>query len=80
MGRCFYEKGVFGQTRELLKEALESHEVLGDDLGKELTYWLGRAYEAEGNKAEAAAQYGKLLRQDYNYAGGDARTRLESLK
>lgn len=80
MARCFFEKGVPGQTRELLKDALESHEMPGDELGKEMTYWLARACEADGDRAEAVNQYGKLLRLDYNYAHGDARARLEKLK
>ncbi|MBU0637559.1 MAG: hypothetical protein KKB50_01740 [Planctomycetes bacterium] len=79
IGRSFYEKEAFTQAREVLSEALDDYE-LTDDLSKALTYWLGRAYEAEGLKQEARATYGKLLRQDYDYAKGDARQRHESLK
>ncbi len=45
-----------------------------------MLYWMGRAYEAGGRTDEARATYGKLLRQDYNYANGDTRQRHESLK
>ena len=52
----------------------------GDDISKEMLYWVGRAYEGDGKIDEALATFGKLLRQDYNYAEGDARRRHEELK
>jgi tetratricopeptide (TPR) repeat protein len=79
IGRAFFEKGSPGQAIEVLREAI-SHYELTDDFSKKLLYWLGRAYEADGNTEEAKAAYGKLLRQDYNYMDGDARNRLEKLK
>lgn len=80
IGRCFYEKQTYSQAIEVLKESLDAHQISGDDLHKELLYWMGRACEADGRKEDAAAAYGKLLRVDYNYADGDARKRLEGLK
>jgi len=77
IGRSFLEKGVPGQAAEVLKEALEAHEIQDDDVGKELMYWLGRAYEGQGAADAARAAYGRLLRTDYNYR--DARRRLEAL-
>jgi tetratricopeptide (TPR) repeat protein len=79
IGRSFLEKGNHVQATEVLREALAEHELPGDDVGKELTYWLARAYEAAGRADEARAAYGNLLRQDYNYAGGEARRRMEQL-
>jgi tetratricopeptide (TPR) repeat protein len=79
IGRAFFEKGGSGQAIEVLREAI-SHYELTDEFSKKLLYWLGRAYEADGNTEEAKAAYGKLLRQDYNYMDGDARNRLEKLK
>jgi hypothetical protein len=80
IGRSFFENGSFTQAAEILGEALESHDVSGDDISKEMLYWVGRANEADGNVEAALATYGKLLRQDYNYANGDARRRHEGLK
>lgn len=80
IGRAFFEKGAFLQAAEVLGEALEKHEATDEEIYKEMLYWMGRAYEAGGRTDEARAAYGKLLRQDYNYAKGDARERHESLK
>lgn len=80
IGRSFFETGSFGQAREVLKEALDEHETPSDDMGKDLLYWLARSLEANGETEPAKEQYGRLLRQDYNYANGEARERLEALK
>jgi tetratricopeptide (TPR) repeat protein len=80
IGRAFLEKGAYSQAADVLSESLDKYEATGDDLDKQMLYWLGRAYEADGKVQEAKAAYGKLLRQDYNYANGDARKRHESLE
>ena len=80
IGMSFFKQEDYRQAAEVLKEALDHHEHMGDDAGKELMYHLGRAYEADGRNEEAIDVLGKLLRLDYNYAKGDARRRLESLK
>lgn len=80
IGRAFFENGSFSQAADILSEALQSYELSGDEISKEMLYWVGRAYEANGNVEEAKATYGKLLRQDYNYADGDARQRHEGLE
>lgn len=80
LGRSFYEKEDFLTASDVLRDAIGLHETPQDDLGKELMYWLGRSYEEEGKVDDAKAQYSKLARMDYNYAGGDARQRLDALK
>ena len=79
IGRSFFEKGSPAQAVEVLKELLETPDV-DDDLDKTVTYWLARAFEADGRIEDAKAAYGKLLRRDYNFADGDARKRMENLK
>lgn len=79
IGRAFLHKNAALQAAEVLKEALDSYEVPNDDTAKELLWWLGQAYEAAGSVDDARATYGKLLRLDYNYAGGEARARLDKL-
>jgi len=80
LGRCFHEKGLPGEAVEILKEALETYEMQGDETHKELLYRLGVAHKAVGNKDEAKAALGKLLRQDYNYADGQARKLVDELR
>lgn len=79
IGRCFLEKEVPRQAVEVLKEALASHEISGDELHKELLWHLGQAYETDKNPTEATSVYNKLLRLDYNYADGETRRRMEAL-
>ena len=80
IGRAFFENRSFTQAADILSEALENYDVSGDEISKEMLYWVGRANEADGKVEAALATYGKLLRQDYNYASGDARRRHDELK
>lgn len=78
IGRCFYEKGYYGQAVSTLGKAIEAHELTGDDHAKALQYWLGRSHEAEGELADAMASYGHLIEMDYNYR--DVRGRMDDLR
>ncbi len=78
MSRAFFEKAAYTQAVDVLRELCDVPD-LPEDLTKEILYWLGRAHEAAAQAEEARAVYGKLLRQDYNYADGEARRRLEAL-
>ena len=80
MGRCFFEREIFEQAAEVLQEACDEYEVAGDDLSKEIMYWVGRSHEQADEAEKAISAYGKLLRQDYNYMNGDVRKRLDTLK
>lgn len=77
LGRAFYKKKYFTQGVSTLAQAVEEKEIVEDDTGKELYYWLGRSQEAAGKAEEARATYGELLQLDYNYR--DVRERLEKL-
>ncbi len=78
LGRCFFDKSLFAEACNILRKAIEAHEGGGDDTGKQLYYWLGRALEADDHLEEAGAAYGQLIQWDYNYL--DARARLEQLR
>ncbi|MGE3180952.1 MAG: hypothetical protein AB7N71_04925 [Phycisphaerae bacterium] len=78
IGRAFHETGAYSQAAEVLREASESYEM-NDELSRELMYALALAFEADGKIEEAKSTLGKLLRIDYNYAGGDARKLMEKL-
>ena len=80
IGRAFYETESYSQAGEVLTEALNDYDRSGDDISKEMMYWIGRALEVNGQREEARTAYGKLLRLDYNYANGDARERHDNLK
>ncbi len=78
IGRCFLEKGLHAQAITSLTQAIGEHELIGDDLGKSLYYWLGRAYEAAGKREDAGQAFGQVIQWDYNYR--DVRRRLEALE
>jgi tetratricopeptide (TPR) repeat protein len=78
LGRCFFEKGFYAQAASILQEGIAEYELTEDDTAKELNYWLGRAYEADGKTEDARRVLGKLVQIDYNYR--DVRDRLEGLK
>jgi tetratricopeptide (TPR) repeat protein len=80
IGRCFFEKGYHAQAIETFREAIRTHEPHDDDLGKDLNYRLGRAYEAAGQKDEALKIYGQIIQWDYNYRRGEIRKRIDDLK
>lgn len=79
IGRAFHETGAHAQAADVLKETIDSYEI-SDDVSYELMYRLGLAYEADGRVDEAIDVLGRLAREDYNYAGGDARRRLQALQ
>jgi len=80
IARCFFEKGYHSQAIDTLQEAIQAHEPPDDELGKQLNYRLGRAYEADGRTEDALKTYGQLIQWDYNYRNGEVRKRLDALK
>lgn len=80
IGRCFFEKGYHGQAIDILREAIEQYEAPDDDLGKEMHYYLGRAFEAGGQVPDALKVYGQLIQWDYNYRNGEVRKRIDNLR
>ena len=80
VARCFFEKGYYAQAIDTLTEAIRLHETADDELGKQLHYRIGLAYEADGRTEEALKTYGQLIQWDYNYRDGDVRKRLDALK
>ncbi len=79
IGRAFFQTKAPEQAAAVLSEALEAQEAQNDETAREILWWLGQSHEAAGAMERAKDAYGKLLRQDYNYANGEARARLEKL-
>ncbi len=78
IGRCFYEKQHHGPAVDVLKQLLANHESTGDDISKEASYWLGRAYEGSGKVDEALEVYNQIIQWDYNFR--DVRNRIDELR
>lgn len=78
IGTCFYKKGWHTQAINILNKAIESYDIQGDPLSKEMHYVLGRAQEESGETDSALETYGKLIQWDFNYR--DVRTRMDRLQ
>ncbi len=78
IGRCFLEKEYSGPAMDTFRDGIENHEIKGDEISKELHYWLARALEAEGQGDDARKIYGQLIQWDFNYR--DVRDRMDALK
>ena len=79
IGRCFFEKGYFSESANVIRQAIEAYEgTPTDETSKELHYWLARSCEGDSDTEEARKIYGQLIQWDYNYR--DVRDRMERLK
>jgi len=78
IAQCFYQKGYYDQAINVLLEGIKAYPIEGDEVSKDLHYWLARAYEAAGQTEAAIQTYGQIIQWDYNYRGGDARQRLQA--
>ena len=78
IGQCFFYKKWFTDAIESFQEAFECVESKEGAMAKELLYNLGRAYEADGNDAEALTNYRRVTQIDFNYK--DARDRVDTLR
>jgi tetratricopeptide (TPR) repeat protein len=66
LGMAFFEKGQYAVCESVLRRAVDGLE--GTDESKiGLLYWLGRASEALGKKAEAMARYERAVAVDIRF-------------
>ena len=66
LGVCFFEKGAFGVAESILRRGLDL-EATGDQERLGILYWLGRALEEQGKKAEAKDLYGRVFAVDIRF-------------
>ena len=78
LGQCFYRKEWYPDAVDVYLRALESPDATVGDVGKELQYYLGRAYEADGKVDKAAKAYSTVAQIDFLYK--DVRERLDRLR
>ncbi len=66
LGMAFFEKGQYAVCESVLRRAVDAMD--GSDEAKiGLLYWLGRAAEAQGKKAEAVASYERAMAVDIRF-------------
>ncbi|HYF39492.1 MAG TPA: tetratricopeptide repeat protein [Gemmatimonadales bacterium] len=66
LGMAFFEKGQYAVCESVLRRAVEGLEG-PDDAKIGLLYWLGRASEALGKKADAVASYERAVAVDIRF-------------
>jgi tetratricopeptide (TPR) repeat protein len=76
LGICFFEKGAFGVAESILRRGLDLP-ASGDQERLGVLYWLGRAVEQQGKKADARDLYGRVFAVDIRFL--DAEQRVKAL-
>jgi tetratricopeptide (TPR) repeat protein len=76
LGICFFEKGAFGVAESILSRGLDLP-ASGDQERLGILYWLGRALEQQGKKADARDLYGRVFAVDIRFL--DAERRVKAL-
>src|SRR5437660_3300696 len=74
LGVCFVEKGAYVVAESILRRALELP-ASGDQERLGVLYWLGRALEEQGKKAEARELYGRVFAVDIRFKDVGERAR-----
>lgn len=74
LGVCFFEKGAFGVAESILRPGLDLP-ASGDRERLGVLYWLGRALEQQGKKAEARALYGRVSAVDIRFLDAEQRAK-----
>src|SRR5437899_12977226 len=76
LGICFFEKGDYGVAESILRRGLDVP-ASGDQERLGILYWLGRALEQQGRKADARDLYGRVFAVDIRFL--DAERRVKAL-
>jgi tetratricopeptide (TPR) repeat protein len=74
LGICFFEKGAFGVAESILRRGLDLP-ASGDQERLGVLYWLGRALEEQGKKADARDLYGRVFAVDIRFLDAEQRVR-----
>jgi tetratricopeptide (TPR) repeat protein len=74
LGVCFVEKGAFVVAESILRRALELP-ASGDQERLGILYWLARALEEQGKRAEARDLYGRVFAVDIRFKDVGARSK-----
>ncbi|MHC4741455.1 MAG: tetratricopeptide repeat protein [Planctomycetota bacterium] len=78
IGVCFFMKGWFADSIDVLERAIESYQLKDDAMGKELRYNLARAHEEKGDLEKALEIYRKIAQTDFSYK--DVSRRVDKLR
>ena len=74
LGVCFFEKAAYGVAESILRRGLELS-ASGDQERLGILYWLGRALEEQGKKADARDLYGRVFAVDIRFLDVEQRAK-----
>ena len=74
LGVCFFEKAAYGVAESILRRGLELP-ASGDQERLGILYWLGRALEEQGKKADARDLYGRVFAVDIRFLDVEQRSK-----
>jgi hypothetical protein len=74
LGVCFFEKAAYGVAESILRRGLELP-ASGDQARLGILYWLGRALEEQGKKADARDLYGRVFAVDIRFLDVEQRAK-----
>ena len=77
-GLCFFLKGWLADAIDIFTRAVDSYEMKGDDIAKELRYNLARAYQEQGDTHKALEIYRKIAQLDFTFK--DVSQRVDKLR
>jgi tetratricopeptide (TPR) repeat protein len=75
LGICFFEKGAYGVAESILRRGLDLP-ASGDQERLGVLYWLGRALEQQGKKADARDLYGRVFAVDIRFLDAEQRVKV----
>jgi tetratricopeptide (TPR) repeat protein len=74
LGVCFFEKAAYGVAESILRRGLDLP-ASGDQERLGILYWLGRALEEQGKKADARDLYGRVFAVDIRFLDVEQRAK-----
>jgi len=78
LGKCFFKSKLLQEASAQFRAAIDSYELQGDPIWKELRYNLGMTYEAMKKLEQATNCYSEIVMSDFQYR--DAAKRLAKLR
>ena len=78
LGRSFLEAGFADEAIDTLQGVIDEYQLRDDARYKEMHYWQGRAYEAQGNKDLAIKRYSQVAQSEFTYR--DVQQRIKVLR
>jgi tetratricopeptide (TPR) repeat protein len=76
LGRAFLDAGFANEAIETLQVVVDEYQLKGDNRSKEMYYWQGRAFEANGNNEMALKRYSQVAQWEFTYKDVQQRIRI----